>query len=59
MLPVLSKFPDAPDQAAWLLRILGAIHGGEAALMLLYALHKGASLPTAVSQGLDSSSWAN
>ena len=46
--PWLSRYP-VPRYGEKVLKGLGYAHAGEAALMLLYSLYRGASVPNAVS----------
>ena len=48
LMPVLQRYPDAPDWAAWLLRQIGVAHAVESVLMFLYVLKRGGSVVTAV-----------
>ncbi|PWN99338.1 hypothetical protein FA09DRAFT_337478 [Tilletiopsis washingtonensis] len=47
LMPVLQRYPDAPDWAAWLLRQIGVAHAVESVLMFLYVLKRGGSVVTA------------
>ncbi|PWN45151.1 hypothetical protein IE81DRAFT_320324 [Ceraceosorus guamensis] len=47
-LPILQKYPDAPEIAEKIFKTLAGVHTVEAVLMLLYVLRKGGSLAVAI-----------